>query len=106
MRRGCTVMFVHFTAIRSSRASQEKVRDRDAADALPAALTPGDGGFGELRQQSFLPSSQFRVVIYRRLMLRIAGSSRAKWKARALVTGEVVGQVASQNWKTSRRSLG
>jgi thiamine biosynthesis protein ThiI len=37
-----------------------------------------------------------RVVIYRRLMMRIAEAIAADHKARALVTGEVVGQVASQ----------
>jgi thiamine biosynthesis protein ThiI len=35
-------------------------------------------------------------VIYRRLMLRIAERLARRWQARALVTGEVVGQVASQ----------
>jgi thiamine biosynthesis protein ThiI len=39
---------------------------------------------------------ELRVVIYRRLMLRIAERLARKWRARALVTGEVVGQVASQ----------
>jgi thiamine biosynthesis protein ThiI len=35
-------------------------------------------------------------VIYRRLMLRIAERIARRWQARALVTGEVIGQVASQ----------
>jgi thiamine biosynthesis protein ThiI len=39
---------------------------------------------------------ELRVVIYRRLMLRIAERLARAWKARALVTGEVIGQVASQ----------
>jgi thiamine biosynthesis protein ThiI len=37
-----------------------------------------------------------RVVIYRRLMLRIAEKIARARQAKALVTGEVVGQVASQ----------
>jgi thiamine biosynthesis protein ThiI len=36
------------------------------------------------------------VVIYRRLMFRIAERIARRWRARALVTGEVIGQVASQ----------
>jgi thiamine biosynthesis protein ThiI len=40
--------------------------------------------------------SPLRVVIYRRLMLRIAERLAAIRGARALVTGDVVGQVASQ----------
>jgi thiamine biosynthesis protein ThiI len=39
---------------------------------------------------------ELRVVIYRRLMLRIAERIARRWHARALVTGEVIGQVASQ----------
>ena len=53
--------------------------------------------FGELQQQVVLAvPPQYRVVIYRRLMLRIAEQLARKWKSRALVTGEAVGQVASQ----------
>jgi thiamine biosynthesis protein ThiI len=37
-----------------------------------------------------------RVVVYRRLMLRIAARLAKTVHARALVTGDVVGQVASQ----------
>jgi thiamine biosynthesis protein ThiI len=37
-----------------------------------------------------------RVVVYRRLMLRIAARFAGTVHARALVTGDVVGQVASQ----------
>jgi thiamine biosynthesis protein ThiI len=39
---------------------------------------------------------ELRVVIYRRLMMRIAEKLARGWRAHALVTGEVVGQVASQ----------
>ena len=53
--------------------------------------------FGELQQQVVLGvPRELRVVIYRRLMLRIAERLARKWRARALVTGEVIGQVASQ----------
>jgi thiamine biosynthesis protein ThiI len=53
--------------------------------------------FGELQQQVVLGAApDLRVVIYRRLMLRIAERLARRWHARALVTGEVIGQVASQ----------
>jgi thiamine biosynthesis protein ThiI len=53
--------------------------------------------FGELQQQVVLAvPPALRVVIYRRLMLRIAEKLARKWHARAMVTGEVIGQVASQ----------
>jgi thiamine biosynthesis protein ThiI len=99
MRRGCTVMFIHFHSYPIlSRASQEKVRE------IVTVLTKSQQhsrlamvAFGELQQQVVLAvPPELRVVIYRRLMLRIADSLAARWRARALVTGEVVGQVASQ----------
>jgi thiamine biosynthesis protein ThiI len=39
---------------------------------------------------------ELRVVMYRRLMMRIAEKLARRWQARALVTGEVIGRVASQ----------
>lgn len=99
MRRGCSVMFVHFHSYPIlSRASQEKVRE------IATLLTKYQQrsrlvmvAFGELQQQVVLAVPQeLRVVVYRRLMLRIAERLARRWRARALVTGEVVGQVASQ----------
>lgn len=99
MRRGCSVLFVHFHSYPIlSRASQEKVRE------IAALLTRYQQhsrlvmvAFGEFQQQVVLAvPPELRVVIYRRLMLRIAERIARRWRARALVTGEVVGQVASQ----------
>ena len=99
MRRGCTVMFIHFHSYPIlSRASQEKVREiavlltRYQQHSRLAMVS-----FGELQQRVVLAvPPELRVVIYRRLMLRIAEQLARAWRARALVTGEVVGQVASQ----------
>jgi tRNA uracil 4-sulfurtransferase len=53
--------------------------------------------FGEIQQQVMLAvPPPLRVIIYRRLMLRIAQGIAGKAHAGALVTGEVIGQVASQ----------
>ena len=99
MRRGCSVLLVHFHSYPIlSRASQEKVRE------IAALLTKYQlrsrlllVPFGELQQQVVLAvPPELRVVIYRRLMLRIAERLARKAHARALVTGEVIGQVASQ----------
>jgi thiamine biosynthesis protein ThiI len=99
MRRGCSVMFVHFHSYPIlSRASQDKVRE--IARLLTSyqqhsrlMLVP----FGELQQKVVLTvPPAFRVVVYRRLMMRIAERLARRWHARALVTGEVIGQVASQ----------
>jgi len=99
MRRGCSVLLIHFHSYPIlSRASQEKVRE------IAALLTKHQlrsrlllVPFGELQQQVVLAvPPALRVVIYRRLMLRIAERFARKAHARALVTGEVIGQVASQ----------
>jgi thiamine biosynthesis protein ThiI len=99
MRRGCRVIPVHFHSYPIlSRASQEKVRE------LTALLTRYQQhtrlhmvAFGEIQQQVMLAvQPALRVVIYRRLMLRIAEAIAGKAHAGALVTGEVIGQVASQ----------
>ena len=99
MKRGCDVTFVHFHSYPIlSRASQEKARElvrvlteyqhRSALYVVP---------FGELQQQVVLTvPGPMRVVVYRRLMLRIAEKIGRERRAQALVTGDVVGQVASQ----------
>jgi tRNA uracil 4-sulfurtransferase len=99
MRRGCRVLFVHFHSYPIlSRASQEKVRElvrllTEFQYRSRLFLVP----FGEIQQQVVLSvAPPLRVVIYRRLMMRIAEAIAHKHRAGALVTGEVVGQVASQ----------
>ena len=99
MKRGCRVIPVHFHSYPIlSRASQEKVRE------LAAVLTRYQQftrlymvAFGEIQQQVMLAvAPPLRVVIYRRLMLRIAQTIAESAHAGALLTGEVIGQVASQ----------
>ena len=99
MRRGCSVLLIHFHSYPIlSRASQEKVREIAALLTRyqlrsRLMLVP----FGEVQQQVLLAvRPELRVVMYRRLMLRIAERLARRWHARALVTGEVIGQVASQ----------
>jgi thiamine biosynthesis protein ThiI len=99
MKRGCKVTFVHFHSYPIlSRASQDKARE------LVQLLTQWQlrsrlflVAFGEIQQQVVLAvPPPMRVVIYRRLMLRIAERIARARRAQALVTGDVVGQVASQ----------
>jgi thiamine biosynthesis protein ThiI len=99
MKRGCAVTFVHFHSYPIlSRASQEKARE------LVKLLTTWQQhsrlylvAFGDIQQQVVLAvPGPMRVVVYRRLMLRIAERIAIVRHAQALVTGDVVGQVASQ----------
>jgi tRNA uracil 4-sulfurtransferase len=99
MRRGCRVLLVHFHSYPIlSRASQEKTRELArllAEFQLHSRLFLV--AFGEIQQQVVLAvAPPLRVVIYRRLMMRIAEAIAREHRAQALVTGEVVGQVASQ----------
>jgi thiamine biosynthesis protein ThiI len=99
MKRGCRVRFVHFHSYPLlSHASQDKVRE-------VARLLTGYQqqsrlylvAFGDIQRQIVLSAPPpLRVVLYRRLMMRIAERLAKRSKAMALVTGEAVGQVASQ----------
>jgi thiamine biosynthesis protein ThiI len=99
IRRGCRVSFVHFHSYPIvTRASIEK------AQQLVAILTRSQlrsrlylVPFGEVQQQIVVAAPEaLRVVLYRRFMLRIASRIAGRRGAKALVTGEVIGQVASQ----------
>ena len=99
MKRGCAATFVHFHSYPIlSRASIEKARE------LVTLLTKWQQrsrlylvAFGEIQQQVLLAvPGPMRVIVYRRLMMRIAERIARARGAQALVTGDVVGQVASQ----------
>ena len=99
MKRGCSVTFIHFHSYPIlSKASQDKARE------LVTLLTQWQQrsrlylvAFGEIQQQVVLAvPGPMRVVVYRRLMLRIAERIARARGAQALVTGDVIGQVASQ----------
>jgi thiamine biosynthesis protein ThiI len=99
MQRGCRLIFVHFHgAPYQDKTSQEKVRDlvrtltrRQFQSRL--YIVP----FGEIQRQIVAAVARpLRVVLYRRMMLRIAEAIARNERAKALVTGESLGQVASQ----------
>lgn len=99
MRRGCRVHLIHFHSYPVlSRTSQEK------AVELATLLTRWQlrsrlhlVAFAPIQQKALVSvPPPLRVVVYRRLMLRIAEQIARRGRAQALVTGEVIGQVASQ----------
>ena len=99
MRRGARSSLVHFH-------SYPFLDDRSIAKARQLAqhltrfqfhsrlwLVP----FGEIQRQIVIGAPEpYRVVLYRRLMVRIAEALARREGAAALVTGESLGQVASQ----------
>jgi tRNA uracil 4-sulfurtransferase len=102
MKRGCSTLWMHFHGYPIlSHTSIEKARQ------IAEVLLPYQPHLwlyfvplGETQQQimSLVPAP-LRVVIYRRLMTRIADQIARKLGALALVTGDAVGQVASQTLK-------
>ena len=99
MKRGCRVVFVHFHGRPYlSRASEEKVRDlvrrlTDFQLHSRLLLVP----FGEIQRQVKLNSPPpLLVVLYRRMMMRIAECLANREHCWGLVTGDSLGQVASQ----------
>jgi tRNA uracil 4-sulfurtransferase len=99
MKRGCRALFVHFSGRPLvSRASEEKVHD------LVQTLTAHQYQsrlyvipFGEIQREIVAHApAPYRVVLYRRLMLRIAEELARREQCWGLVTGDSLGQVASQ----------
>jgi len=81
-----------------SRASQDKARQLvRVLSRYQLSATLHLVPFGEIqRQVTVSVPSALRVIVYRRLMLRIAERVAHRVDALGLVTGDVVGQVASQ----------
>jgi thiamine biosynthesis protein ThiI len=99
MQRGCRLIFVHFHSTPYlDQTSQEKVRQ------LVSELTRCQYQsrlylipFGEIQRQIVAAVARpLRVILYRRMMLRIAEQVARREECKALVTGESLAQVASQ----------
>lgn len=99
MRRGAVVVGVHF----SGRPQTSDLSERIVSN-LGSILEPTGGlariyvvPFGDIQKEIALASPpDLRVLLYRRLMMLVAEQIAAHEKAKALITGESLGQVASQ----------
>lgn len=99
MKRGCSAVFIHFHSFPfTNKESQEKAR------ALATLLAEC-----QLRSRIYLvpfadvqrhimagAPAESRVILYRRYMLRLAERIAEREGIRVLVTGDSIGQVASQ----------
>ena len=105
MRRGCHVSYIHFHSFpHTTLESQQKVRrivqmlSRYQLESK-LYLIP----FAELQREVVAYSPPpLRVVLYRRFMMRIAEALAIKVDAAALITGDSLGQVASQTLENLR----
>lgn len=104
-RRGAVVLGVHFSGRPQTGDASERLV-LELGDML--ARTGGLGRiyvvpFGDLQREIALAVPPgLRVIMYRRLMIRVAEEIAASERAMALVTGESLGQVASQTLDNMR----
>jgi thiamine biosynthesis protein ThiI len=98
-KRGIEIIFVHFHAYPyTKKQSIEKAIKitrlfKKYQPRISLYLVP----FGEIQKEIFLKTlAKIRMILYRRVMLKIAEIIAKKEKALALITGESIGQVASQ----------
>ncbi|MSP79006.1 MAG: tRNA 4-thiouridine(8) synthase ThiI [Dehalococcoidia bacterium] len=99
MLRGCRVTFVHFHSFPLVEGTS-----REKAEDLVNVLTRYQFrsrlhmvSLADIQKRILLDAPpEYRVVLYRRFMLRIAEEIARREHALALITGESLGQVASQ----------
>lgn len=105
MKRGMRLDFVHFHSVpRTDPASLEKVEDlvrilvryQGPARLAMVPLLPIQ------EQIAALCPPELRVLLYRRFMVRLAEATARRLRSDALVTGESLGQVASQTIENLR----
>jgi len=101
MRRGVRVIYLHFhgapftdqSSVRQVKALVERLSSFQEDSKL--YLIP----FGDFQKAvadaSGIPA-RVRVVVYRRMMIRVAEAISRKEKAKGVITGDSLGQVASQ----------
>jgi thiamine biosynthesis protein ThiI len=99
MRRGAVVTGVHF----SGRPQVSAESERLVAEIGQVLARTGALGriyivpFGDIqREVSLMVPPDLRVLIYRRMMISVAERIAREERAKAIVTGESLGQVASQ----------
>jgi thiamine biosynthesis protein ThiI len=105
MKRGCRAIFVHFHSLpHTTPESLEKVRQlvallNDYQYRSKTYMIP----FADAQRQvvAFTPEGT-RVILYRRIMMRLAEVIARREGAHALVTGDAIGQVASQTLENIR----
>ncbi len=99
LKRGASVSFIHFHSVPfTNKAAIEKVREmiqklqsfQQEINLHLVALAPIQ------KEVMVLTAEKYRIILYRRFMVRIAAVLAKKLRCGALVTGDSLGQVASQ----------
>jgi len=96
MKRGCEIVALHFYNENLSKPDKiyeiievlKKIQPKIKLHVIP---------FGKIQRKIIENvDSRYRMIIYRRIMNRIAEKIAKKEKAKAIITGDSLGQVASQ----------
>jgi thiamine biosynthesis protein ThiI len=99
MKRGCQVLFIHFHSFPLvDGSSREKAEDLvSKLNVYQFNSTLFLVPFADIQKEIILSvPPQYRIIIYRRFMTRIAEQIALSNHAQALITGESLGQVGSQ----------
>jgi thiamine biosynthesis protein ThiI len=99
MKRGVALETIHFASFPyTSKAAEEKVYDiLDKLNVIQPSITLHIVPFTKLQEEIYKHVDEsYAITIMRRMMVRIASAWAKKRNCLALVTGESVGQVASQ----------
>ncbi|MBN1955102.1 MAG: tRNA 4-thiouridine(8) synthase ThiI [Anaerolineae bacterium] len=100
LKRGCRLLPIHFHSrpfgnwMGAEARAREIVRALQAYGMDPVLYTVGIGR--QQREIAVRAPVAMRVILYRRLMVRIAQALTRQKNGKALFTGESLGQVASQ----------
>ncbi len=93
MKRGCPVVFTHFY---HKPFNKIKVLVKTLARFQPTTKLYAVP-FNEIQKAIIISSpAKYRMIVYRRFMMRLLNKIAEKEKAKAIVTGDSVAQVASQ----------
>ncbi|MCZ6695010.1 MAG: tRNA 4-thiouridine(8) synthase ThiI, partial [Acidobacteria bacterium] len=105
MVRGCRVHLVHFLnrSVSTNRVVEKIEALADRLSLFHGSIALSIVPFEELQREIvMIVPDRFRMIVYRRMMFRIAEGIREKVGALGFVTGDSVGQVASQTLENLR----
>ena len=105
MKRGGKITLVHFHSVPyTNSASIEKVKEIiSVLQQYQPRIVMYSVPLAEIQKQVRTDTDEkYRVLLYRRFMIRIADTLSKLEKAKAIATGEVLGQVASQTLENMR----
>jgi thiamine biosynthesis protein ThiI len=96
MKRGCEIIALHF--YNENLSKPDKIYEIiDVLKRIQPKIKLYVIPFGEIQKEIIAKvNSKYRMLIYRRIMNQIAEKIAKKEKAKAIVTGDSLGQVASQ----------